>query len=78
MTLEDNVQRNRLRVLQRAQELGNVSAACRKGLGSGLYFWCFPTPPQICTQEGANPPALVVRELGRSALPKCDLEFQVE
>jgi transposase-like protein len=41
MTLEDNVQRTRLRVLQRAQELGNVSAACREaGISRTLrYRW---------------------------------------
>lgn len=39
MTLEDNVQRNRLRVLQRAHELGNVSAACREtGISRTLYY----------------------------------------
>ena len=39
MTLEDNVQRNRLRVLQRAQELGNVSAACREaGISRTLFY----------------------------------------
>ena len=30
MTLEDKTRSTRLRVLQRAQELGNVSAACRE------------------------------------------------
>ena len=41
MTLEDSVQRTRLRVLQRARELGNVSAACREaGISRTLlYRW---------------------------------------
>ncbi|MBN1859660.1 transposase [Candidatus Bipolaricaulota bacterium] len=39
MTLEDNVQRTRLRVLQRAKELGNVSAACREaGISRTLFY----------------------------------------
>ena len=39
MTLEDTVQRNRLRILQRAQELGNVSAACREaGISRTLFY----------------------------------------
>jgi len=39
MTLEDTVQRNRLRILQRAQDLGNVSAACREaGISRTLYY----------------------------------------
>ena len=41
MTLEDRVLHFRLRVLQRAQELGNVSAACRE-LGvsrTSFYRW---------------------------------------
>jgi transposase-like protein len=39
MTLEDNVQCNRLRVLQRAEELGNVSAACREaGMSRTLFY----------------------------------------
>ena len=41
MTLEDRVLHFRLRVFQRAQELGNVSAACRE-LGvsrTSFYRW---------------------------------------
>ena len=39
MTLEDRIQSTRLRVLQRAQELGNVSAACREaGISRSLYY----------------------------------------
>ncbi|MBN1859075.1 helix-turn-helix domain containing protein, partial [Candidatus Bipolaricaulota bacterium] len=39
MTLEDNVQRTRLRVLQRAKELGNVTAACREaGISRTLFY----------------------------------------
>jgi len=39
MTLEDTVQRTRLRVLQRAEELHNVSAACREaGISRTLYY----------------------------------------
>lgn len=39
MTLEDKVQSTRLRVLQRAQELGNVSAACREaGISRTLFY----------------------------------------
>ena len=30
MTLEDRVRRQRLRLFRRAEELGNVSAACRE------------------------------------------------
>jgi len=39
MTLEDKVHVTRLRVLQRAKELGNVSAACREaGISRTLYY----------------------------------------
>jgi len=39
MTLEDKVHAFRLRVLQRAQELGNVSAACREaGISRTLFY----------------------------------------
>jgi transposase InsO family protein len=39
MTLEDKVHAFRLRVLQRAEELGNVSAACREaGISRTLYY----------------------------------------
>lgn len=39
MTLEDTVQRTRLQVLQRAEELGNVSAACREaGISRTLFY----------------------------------------
>ena len=39
MTLEDKVHAFRLRFLQRAQELGNVSAACREaGISRTLYY----------------------------------------
>jgi len=39
MTLEDKVHVSRLRVLQRAKELGNVSAACREaGISRTLYY----------------------------------------
>ena len=39
MTLEDKVHAFRLRVLRRAQELGNVSAACREaGISRTLYY----------------------------------------
>jgi transposase-like protein len=39
MTLEDKVHAFRLRVLKRAQELGNVSAACREaGISRTLYY----------------------------------------
>ena len=39
MSLEDNVQRTRLRVLQRAKELRNVSAACREaGISRTLFY----------------------------------------
>ena len=39
MTLEDKVHASRLRVLQRAEELGNVSAACREaGISRTLYY----------------------------------------
>jgi transposase InsO family protein len=39
MTLEDKVHAFRLRVLQRARELGNVSAACREaGISRTLYY----------------------------------------
>ena len=39
MTLEDKVHAFRLHVLQRAQELGNVSAACREaGISRTLYY----------------------------------------
>jgi len=39
MTLEDKVHASRLRVLQRAEELGNVSAACREaGITRTLYY----------------------------------------
>ena len=39
MTLEDKVHAFRLRVLQRAEELGNVSAACREaGISRALFY----------------------------------------
>ena len=39
MTLEDKVHLFRLHVLQRAKELGNVSAACREaGISRTLYY----------------------------------------
>ena len=39
MTLEDKVHVSRLHVLQRAKELGNVSAACREaGISRTLYY----------------------------------------
>jgi len=39
MTLEDKVHAFRLRVLQRAEQLGNVSAACREaGISRTLYY----------------------------------------
>lgn len=39
MTLEDKVHVSRLRVMQRANELGNVSAACREaGISRTLYY----------------------------------------
>ena len=39
MTLEDKVHAFRLHVLQRAEELGNVSAACREaGISRTLYY----------------------------------------
>ncbi len=39
MTLEDSVHVFRLRVLQRAEELGNVSAACREaGISRTLFY----------------------------------------
>jgi len=39
MTLEDRIQLTRLRVLQRARDLGNVSAACREtGISRTLYY----------------------------------------
>ena len=39
MTLEDKVLAFRLHVLQRAKELGNVSAACREaGISRTLYY----------------------------------------
>ena len=49
MTLEDTVQRNRLRILQRAQELGNISAACREaGISRTLFYrWKTRTVPAL-------------------------------
>ena len=39
MTLEDNVHAFRLPLFRRAQELGNVSAACRElGVSRSLYY----------------------------------------
>ena len=39
MTLEDKVHACRLHLLRRAQELGNVSAACRElGVSRSLYY----------------------------------------
>ena len=39
MTLEDRVHAQRLRLFQRAAELGNVSAACREaGISRSLYY----------------------------------------
>jgi len=39
MTLEDKVHAFRLHVLQRAEELGNVSAACREvGISRTLFY----------------------------------------
>ena len=39
MTLEDSVHAFRLRLFRRADELGNVSAACREaGLSRSLYY----------------------------------------
>lgn len=39
MTLEDKVHITRLHVLQRAKDLGNVSAACREaGISRSLYY----------------------------------------
>jgi hypothetical protein len=39
MTLEDSIHGLRLRAMQRAQELGNVSAACRElGISRALYY----------------------------------------
>jgi hypothetical protein len=39
MTLEDSVQALRLRVMRRAEELGNVSAACREqGISRSLFY----------------------------------------
>ena len=68
MTLEDNVQRTRLRVLQRAKELGNVSAACREaGISRTLFyrwkkrFTCYgidglhPRRTFICRSVDADP-----------------------
>jgi transposase-like protein len=39
MTLEDNVHAFRLRLFERAERLGNVSAACRElGISRSLYY----------------------------------------
>ena len=39
MTLEDTIHRVRLRVMARAQELGNVSQACREaGISRTLFY----------------------------------------
>ena len=39
MTLEDSIHGLRLRAMQRAQELGKVSAACRElGISRAMYY----------------------------------------
>jgi len=79
MTLEDKVHAFRLHVLQRAKELGNVSAACREaGISRTLYYrWKKQAAlyghdalhPQRRTSRWGRPPQLdVVKERRMLAL----------
>jgi len=63
MTLEDKGHAFRLHVLQRAEELGNVSAACREvGISRTLFYrW-----KKRFTRYGAEPPRVFRRLHGLS------------
>ena len=58
MTLEDKVHAQRLRLFRRAEELGNVSAACREAGVARSYYYRLQGPNLLIewdnTQRGAN------------------------
>jgi hypothetical protein len=78
MTLEDRVQAQRLYVFRRAEELGNVSAACREAGISRARFYAlalsWPTwgpnrlSIQLARQGVAIAPSTVYRTLRRVGL----------
>jgi len=62
MTLDDSVHGMRLRVMQRAQAVGSVSAVCRElGISRTLFYRCGSGSnamgPMGCTRGGSAPAA---------------------
>lgn len=73
MTLEDSVHAFRLRLFRRAEELGNVSAACREaGIARSLYYQLRPRYRRY-GPDGLHP----TRRRGRPGRP-AELDAQVE
>jgi len=65
-----------MQALRILQGLLLLEALGRGGSGSGLYSWCFLTPPCIHAEEGPALPTLVVHESGRSTLRESVSESQ--
>src|SRR5712664_3148772 len=55
MTLEDKVHGLRLQVIRRAEELGNVSRACREARISRALFYRWQTRLERYGQDGGHP-----------------------
>jgi hypothetical protein len=68
MTLEDKVHAFRLRVLQRAEELGNVSAACREAGLSRTPFYRRKKRFTLYGIDGLHPRRTAARPGRRPAL----------
>ena len=68
MTLEDKVHAFRLRVLQRAEELGNVSAACREAGISRTLFYRWKKRFALYGIDGLHPRRTAARPGRRPAL----------
>lgn len=76
MTLEDSVQSRRLRVIHRARELGNVSAACREHGVSRSLFYRWKQRFERYGPEGLHPRRTRARPGRPVALPQ-SLQRQV-
>ncbi len=72
MTLEDSVHAFRLRVLQRAQELGNVSAACRELGISRTVFYRWKGRHERYGRDGLHPRRRAARRGRPPALEQHD------